>query len=125
MGTQGSKEQPWIKEQAGVGIQSSSSHPRMEGQRPAGNIGGHFLTGTLKEAGEARKGRPHPATTGTRQRPEGYRVAQEQTGCGRTQAEQNIPCPEPASSKASINRGHRTHLGRTDPTQTAKESGEA
>lgn len=67
----------WTKEQVGTGSHSSPcplaadqsfKSPRVKGQSQTGIYGSHFLAGALKEAGEARKRKPQPATTGTSQR---------------------------------------------------------
>lgn len=46
------------------GPKQLSKSPQNERTEASGNAGGHFLAGVLKEAAEARKGRPHPVTRG-------------------------------------------------------------
>lgn len=65
-------------------------------------VRGHFLAGSLKEAGEARKGAT-PCNAGTRQRPAEWEVAQGESQNGRTQTGQNRSCRAPAPSEATVN----------------------
>lgn len=104
----------WIKEQAGTGSHSpacplaadqSSKSPRVKAQKPAGNVWGHFVTGALKEAGEARKRKPQPATTGTSQRSVEMGWQRGESG-SRTQTGQDSACTSLQSTVIREVTGH-------------------